>query len=174
MKTRSFSVRVHVQLASTSRISIQLAGKQASKHAVKQPGLVFGRKGESKKESKGNGVWMDGKRKTLQNLACALLDLLSSASTSTTSAATTGDTGITTEARFPFAGWGGTVVPVLFFGGNGSMDRKRKDFIHTVHLLAAALHVGCIHSLGHCLALLWCHRSQALSFKKLDACPLAA
>lgn len=129
---------------------------------------------KKKKKSKGNGVWMDGKRKTLQNLACALLDLLSSASSSTTSAATTGDTGITTEARFPFAGWGGTVVPVLFFGGNGSMDRKRKDFIHTVHLLAAALHVGCIHSLGHCLALLWCHRSQALSFKKLDACPLAA
>ena len=129
---------------------------------------------KKKKKSKGNGVWMDGKRKTLQNLACALLDLLSSASTSTTSAATTGDTGITTEARFPFAGWGGTVVPVLFFGGNGSMDRKRKDFIHTVHLLAAALHVGCIHSLGHCVALLWCHRSQALSFKKLDACPLAA
>ena len=113
-------------------------------------------------------------KKTSQNLAGALLDLLSSASSSTTTGATTSDTGITTEARFPFAGWGGTVVPVLFFGGNGSMDRKRKDFIHTVHLLAAALHVGCIHSLGHCLALLWRHRRQTLGFKKLNTCPLAA
>lgn len=113
-------------------------------------------------------------KETSQNLAGALLDLLSSTSSSTATAATTGDTGITTEARFPFARWGGTVVPILFFGGNGSMDRKRKYFIHTVHLLAAALHVGCIHSLGHCLALLWCHRCQALGFKELDACPLAA
>lgn len=173
MKTRSFSVRVHVQLASTSRISIQLAGKQASKHAVKATRLDFRPKGGNQKKSQKEMEDRWGK-KTSQNLAGALLDLLSSASSSTTSAATTGDTGITTEARFPFAGWGGTVVPVLFFGGNGSMDRKRKDFIHTVHLLAAALHVGCIHSLGHCLALLWRHRRQTLGFKKLNTCPLAA
>ena len=54
------------------------------------------------------------------------------------------------------------------------MHRERKDLVHSTHLLAAAFHVGRIHSPSHRLALLWCYGSQALGFEKLNACPLAA
>lgn len=54
------------------------------------------------------------------------------------------------------------------------MHRKRKDLVHSAHLLAAAFHVGRIHSSSHCFALLWCYRSQALGLKKLNACSFAA
>ena len=62
----------------------------------------------------------------------------------------------------------------LFFHGTYHVDRPGEDFVHTAHLLTAALDIGCAHSLGYAVALFWGDGGQALGFEELDAGALVA
>lgn len=95
----------------------------------------------------------------LQDLASALLDLLSS---TTTAATATGASVISV-----------TAVPA-FLDTDDGVDGQFEDLVYTTHLLTAALHILCSHALSHRLTLLGRHRGQTLSFEQFDTGALCA
>lgn len=62
----------------------------------------------------------------------------------------------------------------LLFHRAHHVDRTCEDLVHTAHLLAAAFDVGCAHSLGYAVALLWGDGGQALGLQEFNAGALVA